>query len=114
MTPFVKFKIQPTNNINSSSVVIFGKAANTTLTSLVDSILLTNLTQNVIVVSLSFFRASKYYILANQVSIEAYGNVDVLVGSTLTFEPGDMLYASSNYSSNVFNSFVSYRELTGN
>jgi len=94
--------------------VIFGAAANDTLTCLVDSIFLTNLMQKDISVTLSFFRSGEYYILANDFSIPPNSSVDILVGSTLTFQPGDLLYAASNYSNNTFNSFVSYRELTGN
>jgi hypothetical protein len=53
-----------------------------------------------------------YFTLARQISLQPNDRVDVLLNATLTLEPGDLLYASSDYSSNLFNSFVSYRELT--
>ena len=112
-SPFVNFKMKPTGNIGSTPVIIFGNDVHTCL---IDGIVLANLNDNPIMVTLAVAReemssAEIYYTYSNNIPIQAYGRVDVLLNAALTLEPGDLLYASSDYSSNLFNSFVSYREL---
>jgi hypothetical protein len=113
-SPFVNFRMNPTSGIGSTPVIIFGNDA---CTCLIDGIILANTTNNVIVVTLTVARevtigAETYFTLGGQISIQPNDRVDVLLNATLTLQPGDLLYASSDYSSNLFNSFVSYRELT--
>ena len=113
-SPFVNFRMNPTSGIGSTPVIIFGNDA---CTCLIDGIVLANVTDNPIVITLAIARevtigAETYFTLARQISIQPNDRVDVLLNATLTLEVGDLLYASSDYSSNLFNSFVSYRELT--
>ena len=112
--PFVNFRMNPTSNIGSTPMIIFGNDA---YTCLIDGIVLANISNNVIVVTLAIARevtqgSESYFTLARQISIQPYDRIDALLNVTLTLDPGDLLYASSDYSSNLFNSFVSYRELT--
>ena len=114
MTPFVNFRMNPTSGIGSTPVIIFGNDA---CTCLIDGIVLANVTDNPIVITLAIARevtigTESYFTLGGQISLQPNDRVDVLLNATLTLEPGDLLYASSDYSSNLFNSFVSYRELT--
>jgi len=113
-SPFVNFRMNPTSGIGSTPVIIFG---NDVYTCLIDGIVLANVTDNPIVITLAIARevtigAETYFTLGGQISLQPNDRVDVLLNTTLTLEPGDLLYASSDYSSNLFNSFVSYRELT--
>ena len=113
-SPFVNFKMNPTSGIGSTPVIIFGNDA---YTCLIDGIVLANVTENPIVITLAIARevtigTESYFTLGGQISLQPNERVDVLLNATLTLEPGDLLYASSDYSSNLFNSFVSYRELT--
>ena len=111
--PFVTFKLSPTATIGSTPSLIFGNDRHTCL---IDGLVLTNLTDNAILVSLSLAREvtigqETYFTIVNQVSIPSRGWVDVLLNASLTLEAGDILYAVSDYSTNLFNAFVSYREL---
>ena len=113
-SPFVNFRMNPTSGIGSTPVIIFGNDA---YTCLVDGIVLANVTDNPIVITTAIARevtigTESYFTLARQISLQPNECVDVLLNATLTLEPGDLLYASSDYSSSLFNSFVSYRELT--
>jgi hypothetical protein len=111
--PFVTFKMAPTLNISNTPALIFGNDQHTCL---MDGIVLANTTDNAIGVTLSIARevtvgTETYFTLVNQQSIPANSRVDVLLNASLTLEAGDLLYASSDYSNNTFNTFVSYREL---
>jgi hypothetical protein len=111
--PFVNFKMWPTKNIGSTSTIIFGNDA---FPCLIDGVVLANVTNNPIVVTLEIAREitigeESYFTFGSQIAIGAFERVDVLFNSSLTLQAGDLLYAYSDYSSNIFNSFVSYREL---
>ena len=113
-SPWVNFKMTPTKEIGSTPTLIFG---NDTHTCLMDGIVLANITDAVILVTLTVARevtvgTETDFILGNQIPLQPNDRVDVLLNATLTLEAGDLLYASSDYSSNLFNTFVSYRELT--
>ena len=113
-SPFVNFKMNPTSGIGSTPVIIFGNDA---YTCLIDGIVLANVTDNPIVITLAIARevtigTESYFTLGGQISLQPNDRVEVLLNAILTLEVGDLLYASSDYSSNLFNSFVSYRELT--
>ena len=113
-TPFVNFKMQPTSTINSTPVIIFGNDQHTCL---IDGIVLANTTDSPIEVKVSVTREGVegtkiYFSLANKIVIQSGDRTDILINAALTLEPGDLLYASSDYSTNSFDTFVSYRELT--
>lgn len=112
-SPFVNFQMSPTGPLSNTPALIFGKRDHTCL---VDGIVLTNLTDKPILVSLSVSRVSPEgqetrFVVINQVSIPSRGWVDVLREASLTLEAGDSVYAASDYSNHLFNTFVSYREL---
>lgn len=111
--PFVVFKMWPTVNINSTPTLIFGNDQNSCL---LDSLLVSNITDNVIIVKFYILREVEEtpieFVLANNIVINANDRIDLLKDSTLTLELGDTLYAYSDFSGNLFNTFVSYRSLT--
>lgn len=111
---FVNWKMAPMANINSTPTLIFGNDQHTCI---VDGIILANLVDNVILVSLSVTREVEIgvettFVLAQQLPLQPYEKIDALLNMTLTLEPGDLLYTNSDYASNSFNAFVNYRELT--
>lgn len=112
-SPFVSFKMAPTATIGNTPTLIFGNDAHTCL---LDGLVLTNLIDQAILVSLAVAREVTLGIettfpFINQLSLPAKAWVDVLFNTSLTLEPGDLLYATSDYSNHFFNAFVSYREL---
>lgn len=112
--PFVNFKMEPTGEISSTETLIFGNDQHTCL---VEGVVLSNLTEQVILVTLSLAREEvvgeeALFVLASEIPIEASSYINVLSDMTLILEPGDLLYAHSDYSDNLFNAFVNYRELT--
>ncbi len=113
-TPFVNFKMQPTSSINSTPTLIFGNDQHTCI---IDGLVLSNTSENVIKVTVSVAREvaqnkESYFSLASKVFIQPNDRIDILINAVLNLEPGDLLYASSDYSTNSFDTFVSYRELT--
>ena len=113
MTSFVNFKMQPIGPINSTKTLVFG---NDLYTCILDGLLLSNLTNNSIRITLWLSRETDIgvdteFILMNQVTLPENGQVDVLENISLTLESGDLLYAASDFSSNSFNVFISYRAL---
>lgn len=105
--------MQPTLNISSTPELIFGSQ----YTSILDSIVLANQTDGNIIVSLYILREvvqgnATECTVANKIVLSSKSRIDILDSATLTLEAGDLLYAFSDFSGNLFNSFVSYRELT--
>lgn len=112
--PFVVFKMWPTANINSTPTLIFGNDQNGCI---LDGILVSNITDNVIILKFYILReveeeTATEFVVANNVVINANDRIDILKDSTLTLEIGDTLYAYSDFSGNLFNTFISYRSLT--
>ena len=112
--PFVNFRMNPIYTISSTPILIFGNDQHTCL---IDGIVLSNLTDQVILVTLTVARETEVgeetlFVLADEIPIQPFDRVDALLNLALTLEPGDLLYAQSDYSENIFNAFVSYRELT--
>lgn len=114
ISPFVNFKMSPSLNVGSTPVLIFGAEK----TCLIDSILVTNQIDSTINFSLYISREPAYtsgqpieYMLANTIPLGSLKRADVLEGSVLTCEAGDLMFAYSNFSQSIFNVFVSYREL---
>ena len=113
-SPFVNFGMQPTQGVTNTSTLIFGNDTNVCL---LDGVLLSNTSNNLILATLLVAReettgTETYFTLANQVAINPNSMVDALNGMTLTLQPGDLLYANSDISSNTFDVFVSHRVLT--
>ena len=113
--PFVNFRMTPTLNVGSTPTLIFGSQN----TCAIEGIVLANQTESPITVSVYVLRESHptpgaptEYLFANKVSIEALDRIDILLGLALTLEATDLLFAYSDFSSTIFNTFVSYRELT--
>ena len=113
--PFVNFRMTPTLNVGSTPTLIFGSQN----TCAIDGIVLSNQTESPISVSIYILRESyptpgqpTEYLFANKVSIDALDRIDILLAETLTLEAADLLFAYSDFSSALFNTFVSYRELT--
>ena len=52
------------------------------------------------------------FMLDRQVALSPLERWDVFQNTPFTLEPGDLLYAMSDNSESVFNTFVSYRALT--
>lgn len=112
--PFVNFRMKPTANISSTPTLVFGNDQHTCL---IDGVVLSNLTDNVILVTLTVAREIEVgeetlFVLADEIPIQPSDRLDALLNMALTLDPGDLLYAQSDYSENIFNVFVSYRELT--
>ena len=112
--PFVNFRMTPTQTISSTPTLIFGNDQHTCL---IDGIVLSNLTDKVILVTLTVAREIEVgeetlFVLADEIPIQSSDRIDALLNMALTLESGDLLYAQSDYSENIFNAFVSYRELT--
>ena len=113
-SPFVIFKQDPTKEIGSTPILIFG---NDFYTCLLDGIELVNLTDSTIIVTLSMAReitvgVETDFTYRKQLVIQPYDSMDVQMQRAFTMEPGDLMYAFSDYSSNLFNAFVTYRILT--
>lgn len=111
--PFVVPRMWPVMNIDSTPTIIFG---NDQTTCILDSIIISNLTSNQILVSLYIAReitigTESDFIFGNSIPINPNDRIDILKGSTITLELGDLLYAYSDFSGNTFNTFISYREL---
>lgn len=111
--PFVIFKVKPTANIGLTPTAISDSVP---YTSLIDGILLVNMTPGIIKVTLPFKRTLSSVmtetIFRNQIVLQANEAVDVQMEKALTIEPTDVLMAFSNYTANLFNTFVTYRILT--
>lgn len=115
--PFVHFKMQPTNLIGSTSTLIYGSQT----TCLLDGLTLANQTSNTILVSCYLLReivgdtpdpvTEDFYLFKNM-PILALQSMDWMQGKSMTLEAEDTLFAYSDYNDNLFNTFVSYRELT--
>lgn len=105
--------MHPTLKVGSTPTLILGSDQ---YTCLIDGIVLVNLTSSAIIVTVYVIREitegkGTNIVFANHVSIQSNDRVDLLLNCSLTLQHGDLLYAFSNYSNNIFNTFVSYREL---
>ena len=108
--PYVNFLSNPVLNIGSTPTIILGSEH----ACIIDSILLTNVTSNNINVSLYILREVDdigVQFPLPTINIASLAYTDVLYNTTLTIQAGDILYAYSDFSSNLFNSCVSYRQL---
>lgn len=110
--PYVNFKTQATENIESTPTIIFGNDQHTCL---INNVLITNLSdQNEITVKLYMAREVTIGIdtdfpIAKNIIVKDYLNFEEI---PWIFEPGDLLYANSYDYQSTFNTLVSYLELT--
>lgn len=113
--PFVNFLMKPTREIGSTPTLIFG---NDQYTCIIEGLIVANQVNNQILFSLYLLReddtvsppvAVEYMLTTNQ-PLEANQSMDWMQGKTFILQPGDTLFAYSDYSDNLFNTFVSYRE----
>lgn len=110
--PFMEIKSVSTKEIDSTPLLIYGFDN----ASFVDSIWLCNTTNKEIFVSMhrliernlvaDTFPFVSFYVLS------AYESKEILKGSVLNMEPGDLLYGYTSYSGDRFTSHVSGRVLT--
>lgn len=115
VAPFVTFLMKPTSNISSTPTIVFGNDVHTCI---VDGFIISNKspTSQEIYVTIKLAReitigVESYFTLANSVSLAKNANIDIMLNASLTLQAGDLLYASSSFSSDLFDIFVSYREL---
>ncbi len=112
--PFVIFDRQLTANINSTPTIIFGEDQHTCF---VQGVIITNMTDNIILVTL--YRAIEEtpgietdIVTGNKIPVQPYCLQDILAGTYLIIKPGDLLYALSDFSGNIFNTTVNFHKLT--
>ena len=111
----VKFKRIMIQSIDSTPQIIVGSERNICL---VDNIILTNLMDNTIQVSVYVLyeekglRSPMQHILYKNIDVPAHVPFDLLSYEGLVLKAGDILIASSTHQLSLFNSYVSYRELT--
>jgi hypothetical protein len=108
---FVQFKNNPTGNVGSTPTEIFTNSN----TCIIDSILFINLTNKQIIISSYLLRpisTTPTQFDMQQIAIPANGSSELFLGSLFMTEPDDAIYAYSDFSGNLFNSFVNYRALT--
>jgi len=118
--PWVNFLSTPRPNINSTHVSIFGNNyLGSSHACIIDSIIICNTTNRDIFVSVytlterlidSVLTAQNTFKFFKRV-VPALKTIELLEGAGFNMEQGDLLYAFSDQSSNLFDSNVSYREL---
>lgn len=110
--PFVTFKSRPTHKVNSDNNLIFG----TQFTSIVDSILIINTSKTNILVEITMLKEFEgnpvTVTIEKSINIPKDSKAEILTGMVIYAEVGDTIFAKSNYSSNTFDSLVSYREMS--
>jgi len=112
--PFVNFKQHPTKEISSTPSLIFGSQFGC----IIDGLIISNQTDSTILFSLYLLREEgeptpvpvEYPVVSNR-TLAAKDSIDIFKECSFTMEPEDTLYAYSDYVDNLFNTFVSYREL---
>ena len=114
--PFVNFKSAIQDAINNVGSVVLNSA----YACILDSIIVSNKTNGVILASLNIIREvssvpTSYYLL-EKFKLLPYQSFDFLAAqgqtsSVVYLQPDDVLFAQSDAMSNVFSVVVSYREL---
>jgi len=114
--PFVNFKSAIEDAINNVGSVVLNSA----YTCILDSIIVSNKTNGVILASLNIIREvssvpTSYYLL-EKFKLLPYQSFDFLAAqgqtsSVVYLQPDDVLFAQSDAMQNVFSVVVSYREL---
>jgi hypothetical protein len=105
--PWVNFLTEQVSNIGNTPTIIFPAISNAAI---LDSLLWTNKVDVSINVSAYILRGENQTSVPGAI-IEPFGFVDRLENSTLYMEPGDILYAYSDFSGKLFDSLIAYRVL---
>lgn len=109
--PWVNFLMSPTRDINSTESLVFGSDKGC----IIDSIWVCNTSDTDSYITLKIKTAGRetvddFVFLKDKVLNPA--NVEeILKGSVLYMQPGDLIHASTSYDSDRFDCFVSYRKL---
>lgn len=116
LPPFTNILMMPTYDIDSTPKLVFGSQYTCKLDSIWicntgDTELFTdfNLLTERIVNNQPISKNGPF--IPNQV-LKPKGYIELLLGSVAHIVAGDLLYANSDNSSNLFNCFISYREFT--
>jgi hypothetical protein len=109
--PWVSFNLAPTANIDSTPLLVFGSESN----SIVDSIFVCNTTDQEIFVDITTLSERNLqpittYIVRNFL-LPGYGSAELIKESVINLEAGDIIYANSDFSGNLFDCMISYRQL---
>jgi len=106
---FVLFKMSSSKDIDDTETVILS-AANTCI---LDSICLSNQTNNAMAIDIAIRRTGpETFIFKKNLILDSFETKDALLDLTVTLEPNDELVVNSDFSTSLFSTFVSYRELT--
>ncbi|MGN6560759.1 MAG: hypothetical protein ACTHJ2_09570 [Candidatus Nitrosocosmicus sp.] len=108
--PWVKFGSVMTAGIDSSETLLYTAPAAT----IIDSIIATNTTDQDIFIDLRTLRVDgDEPHVAYRRLVEKNNSIELLPStqSILTLEPGDFVYAKSDFSNNLFDCIMSYRQL---
>lgn len=115
-SPWVIPKQHPTKNISSTPTLIFEAQ----VTCYIDGLIVANQVDNDILFSLYLLReegeptpteAVEYPLILNK-TLSAKESIDWFRDMAFVAEAGDLIFAYSDYTDNLFNTFVSYRKLT--
>jgi len=110
--PWVNFNSSPTTAVDSTPLILFGAANN----SIVDSIFVCNTSGREIFVNLYLLTerdpptAINTFIEFN-LQILKDQKIELIKGSVLNMQAGDLMYGYSDFSGNTFDCIVSYRQL---
>lgn len=110
--PWVNFNLYPTSSIDSTPAIAFPASYN----SIVDSIFICNTTKHDALVSLYILServpptaVETYFV--NRYLVPKWENVELMKGSVMNLQAGDLLYAFSDNTIHEFDCLVSYRQL---
>lgn len=112
--PFVDRKRFRTKHINNTRQLIFGTEQ---YKCSINSIFVINTTDKIIKISVYVLEevspgVTDEFFIANQQEIPPRGRTEFLPDSNLTLYPGELLYAFSDFSANLFNVNVDYIEFS--
>lgn len=109
--PWVNFKSNVNDNINKDGAVLLS----VTIPCILDGIFISNQTNGKIIVDIKLMRffgivQKDFYFLKN-VTLQPFEGRNIYGDGVTYLEVDDVIYASSDGSSNLFSAVVSYREL---
>ena len=111
--PFVDYKRWPVQDIDSTPTLIFG---NDQTNCIIEGLFITNTTNNIINVNVYMLYEDEdgnpiEHYLVKSLKINALDSVDFLKGNQIIVKSEDTIFAYSDFSGNLFNTYVSYIEL---
>lgn len=109
--PWVNFTSAIAVSVDSTPLIIYGAANN----SIVDSIFICNTSGKEIFVNLYILTAGREVVessfLEYNLQVLKDTKIEILKGSVLIMQAGDILYGYSDFSGNTFDCIAPYREL---